>query len=111
MLPSMWLKSVINPIPKGFNKDPFVPLNYRGISLLSCVVKVFSGIINKRIVNYCESNNIYEDEQNGFRCKSSCEEDIYSLTSIIRNKLSQNQSTYCCFIDKQKAFDWVERDL
>ncbi len=27
MLPSMWLKSVINPIPKGSNKDPFVPLN------------------------------------------------------------------------------------
>ncbi len=42
MLPSMWLKSVINPIPKGFNKDPFVSLNYKGISLLSCVwVKYF----------------------------------------------------------------------
>ncbi len=34
MLPTMWLKSVINPIPKGSNKDIFVPLNYRGISLL-----------------------------------------------------------------------------
>ncbi len=62
MLSSMWLKSVINPILKGSNKDQFVPLNYRGISLLSCVGKVFSGIINKRIINNCESNNIYQDE-------------------------------------------------
>ncbi len=53
-------KSVINPIPKRSNKDPFVPLSYRGISLMSCVGKVFSGINNKRIVNYCESYNIYE---------------------------------------------------
>ncbi len=49
MLSSMWLKSVINPIPKGSNKDPFVPLNYRGIRLSSCVSKVFCGFINKKI--------------------------------------------------------------
>ncbi len=79
MLPLVWLKSVIIPIPKGSNKDPFEPLNYRGISLFSCMGKVFSGIINKIIVNYCESNNIYEDEQNGFRRKRSCEEHIYTL--------------------------------
>ncbi len=51
--PSVWLKAVINPIRKGANKDPLVPLNYRGISLLSCVGKVFSGIINYCAVNYC----------------------------------------------------------
>ncbi len=41
ILPSIWLKSVINPIPKDLNKDPYIPLNYRGISLLSYVGKVF----------------------------------------------------------------------
>ncbi len=51
MLWGFIFKSVINPIPKGSNKDLFVQLNYRGIRLLSCVGKVFSGIINKRIVN------------------------------------------------------------
>ncbi len=28
LLPSVLLKAVINPIPKGANKDPLVPLNY-----------------------------------------------------------------------------------
>ncbi len=73
--------------------------------------RFFSDIINHRIVDYCENNNYYEDEQNGFRCKRSCEDHIYTLTSIIRNRLSHNQSTYCCFIDMQKSFDWVDRDL
>ncbi len=26
ILPLVWLKSVINPIPKGSNKDPYIPL-------------------------------------------------------------------------------------
>ena len=39
IVPSLWLKSVINPIPKGAGKDPYIPLNYRGISLLSCIGK------------------------------------------------------------------------
>ncbi len=63
ILPTVWLKAIITPIPKSSSKDPYVPLNYRGISLLSCVGKVFSGIINVRVVNYCEENGIYEDEQ------------------------------------------------
>ncbi len=42
ILPSVWLKSVINPIPKGSNKDPYIPFNYTGISLLSCIGKVLS---------------------------------------------------------------------
>ncbi len=41
ILLSLWLKSVINPIPKGSNKDPYIPLNYRGMSLLSCVKSFF----------------------------------------------------------------------
>ncbi len=86
-LPSVWPKSVLNPIPKGLNKDPYIPLNYRGICLLSCVGKVFSGIINHHIVDYCESNNIHEEEQNGFSCNRSCEDHIYTLTSIIRNRV------------------------
>ncbi len=63
VLPSVWLKAIITPVPKSSSKDPYVPLNYRGISLLSCVGKAFSGIINKHVVNYCEDNNVYEDEQ------------------------------------------------
>ncbi len=111
ILPSVWLKSIITPVPKSASKDPYVPLNYRGISLLSCVSKLFSSIINQRIQNYMENNNLFVDEQNGFRRNRSCQDHVFTLNSIIRNQLLQGKSTYCCFIDMQKAFDWVNRDL
>ena len=36
MVPEVWKKSIIIPVPKSSQKDPHMPLNYRGISLLSC---------------------------------------------------------------------------
>ena len=83
----MWQKSIIKPIPKGSGKDPYVPLNYRGISLISCVSKVYSSLLNKRIVNFCNIRGIFPDEQNGFRSGRSCEDHIFSLSSIIKNRI------------------------
>ncbi len=53
-----------------------MPLNYRGISLLLCVCKVFSGIINRRIGKYFEWLDLFVDEQNGFRKNRSCKDSI-----------------------------------
>ena len=111
LTPTIWLKAMINPIPKGSKKDPYTPINYRGISLLSCVAKVYTGILNDRITSYCEMMDIYVDEQNGFRKGRSCEDHIYSLTSIIKNRMTSKDSTFAAFIDLEKAFDWVDRDL
>ncbi len=111
LLPSVWLKAVFKPVPKSSSKDPYILLNYRGITLLSCVSKVFTGIINNHIVCYCEENNVYEDEQNGFRKTRSCEDHIFTLTSILRNRMTEAKYTFCAFIDMQKAFDWVDWDL
>ena len=111
MVPSVWLKAIIKPIPKGADKDPYIPLNYRGISLTSCLSKAYSSLLNNRIVSYCNELNLFADEQNGFRQKRSCEDHIFSLTSIIRNRLNAKKHTFCAFVDLEKAFDWVQRDL
>ncbi len=70
-----------------------------------------TGIINNCIVCYCEDNNVHEDEQNGFRKKRSCEDHIFTLTYILRNRMAEAKDTFCAFIDMQKTFDWVDRDL
>ncbi len=111
MIPSLWLRSIVNPIPKGGKKDPYLPLNYRGISLLSCVYKVYTSILNHRIINYCEMLDIFVDEQNGFRRGRSCEDHIFSLTSVINNRLDEHKDTFAAFIDLEKAFDWIDRDM
>jgi len=111
LLPSLWQQALIKPIPKGADKDPYLPLNYRGISLLSCVAKTYSGILNNRLVTYMEEHDMFPEEQNGFRKGRSCQDHIFSLTSLIKNRLSLNQDTFCAFVDLEKAFDWINRDL
>ena len=108
-VPSLWSKSIIKPIPKNTQNDPRVPLNYRGISLIPTMCKLYTNILNKRIIEYLDINNLTEDEQNGFWKDRSCEDHIYSLTSIIRNRKNMGLDTFTCFVDMAKAFDRVDR--
>ena len=111
MIPSMWQKAIIVPIPKSSLKDPHVPLNYRGISLLSCIYKIYTNLINNRLVKYCENSCSIVDEQNGFRSGRSCTDHLFALTSIVKNRINQNMSTFAAFVDFKKAFDFVDRRL
>ena len=109
-VPEAWLKSVIKPIPKC-SKQSTNPSEYRGISLQSFVAKTFCRILNTRLREYLECNNILSDEQNGFRPDRCCQDHILTLTSIIQNRLLEKKDTFACFIDFRKAFDCVDRDL
>ncbi|KAL7374830.1 hypothetical protein ABVT39_007749 [Epinephelus coioides] len=108
--PSMWDKAIIIPIPKSVTADPRVPLNYRDISLLSTVYKLYSGVLNKRLTDYLEFNNGLVDEQNGFRKERACIDHIF-ISSVIRARLEEGKNTFVCFVDFKKAFDWIHRDL
>ena len=111
LMPTVWTLSIIKPISKSSTRDPHVPLNYRGISLLSCISNILSGILNNRLCEYYNTHNIIVDEQNGFRKGRSCEEHVFTLTNIIKNRLSNGRSTFIAFVDLEKAFDWVDRTL
>ena len=101
----------ITPVPKSAMKDPHVPINNHGISLLSCVGKMYSSFLSNRMLSYCELCNIIVDEQNGFRKNRSCNDHIFSLSSIIRNRLNNGEPTFAVFLDGEKTFDKVDRNL
>ncbi len=111
LLPQCWGQAVIKPIPKSKSNDPRIPLNYRGINLLSCIYKTYSTVMNKRLLSYLENNNLLCDEQNGFRSDRSCLEHIYTLYTIIRNRKNESQDTYVAFIDFTKCFDLIDRNM
>ena len=109
LIPEVWRTSIINPIPKtsGFVNDL---LKYRGLALQSCIYKTFSSILNKRITDHLESHIV--DEQNGFRGGCSCQHQVFALQTLIRNECQiKRKSLYAIFVDFQKAFDYVDRDL
>ena len=88
-----------------------IPLNHRAISLISTVAKLFSDIINNRIVYYMEANDLFAEEQNGFRKMRSCLHHLFVLTTIIRNRKKDNLPTFACYIDFTRAFDGINRTL
>ena len=65
------------------------PLNYRGVSLISCVAKTCSRLLNNRIVYYCNELELFADKQNGFRPGRSCDDHIFSLSNIIKGKVNK----------------------
>ncbi len=111
LIPSIWRKSIVHPIPKDRKNDKRIPLNYRGISLICNICKLYSSILNKRMLEYLDTMGLLVDEQNGFRPRRSCQEQIFTLTSILRNNLNQNKEIFCTFIDFKKAFDSIDREL
>ena len=109
-VPGMWLQALINPIPKSSSCDPRIPLNYRGISLLSTIRKIYTSVLNTRLSSFVEEENLVVNEQNGFRQNRSCIY-IFVLHNIPRIRNLIKVQTFCAFIDFQKAFDYVDREF
>ncbi|VDI27517.1 palmitoyltransferase ZDHHC13/17 [Mytilus galloprovincialis] len=100
-------ESTNRPIPKGSAIDPRIPLNYKGISLLSVIAKCYSSTLNNRVQQFLEDNGLIVDEQGGFRRDRSCEDHVFSLNCLILGR----KSTFDTFEDLKKAFDYVDRNL
>ena len=98
LAPTDWMLSDIKPIPKK-DKDSRDPLNNRCITIMCCIAKMFSKLLNKRLQSYLESNHILANEQNGFRANRSCMDHIFALCTILRNRKIMGQDTFIAFID------------
>ena len=96
---------------KGGDKDPRNPLDHRPICIMSCIAKIYSCVLNVRLQNHLESNNLLSDTQNGFRAGRSCIDHIFSLVTILRNRKLQGKETFLCFVDFRRAFDSVNHNL
>ena len=99
IFPSMWKIGVINPVPKTNMQDDKDPSSYRGITLAVSSYKLFCSIINNRLMEWEENENILMDEQNGFRKGRNCIDHIGSLVEVIDTRLKCKQNTYAAFID------------
>jgi len=107
--PRRWLESVIVPIHKKGNK--LDPDNYRGISLLPILSKIFSSILTRRLCVWLEDEGKICTEQAGFRTDHSTIDHIFTLYAIVtKHVYGQGRGKlYVAFVDYRKAFDSVDR--
>ena len=103
-----WDTSAINPIHKKGSK--LDPENYRGISLLSCLGKFFSAILNQRLSKFTIENGILSQEQLGFIPGNRTSDALLILHNLINDYcVNRKKYIYACFVDFKRAFDSIPR--
>ena len=79
--------------------------NYRGISLLSVVGKIYAGILVDRVH---KTEGLINDEQGGFRAGRWCRLDLHPKEKRCRKK--KKCRVYMGFMDLEKVYDRVNRE-
>lgn len=109
-VPHDWTLGMIIPIYK--NKGAVDDCtNYRGITLLSCLGKLFTNILNDRLTYFSDSTNLIHENQAGFRASYSTMDHCLLLKLLIDYYMASKKKLFCAFIDYQKAFDKIEHCL
>ena len=100
---------IITPLHKEGPKED--PDNYRGICISSALTKLLGTMMNIRLTEFLEENQVLSKEQIGFILKNRCPDHIFTLRAVV-NKYVDDQKgrVYACFIDFRKAFDTVWHD-
>lgn len=104
--PDEWKHARVIPIPKS-GKDLSRATNYRPISLLNSLSKIFEKIIVKRINAHLSANDILPDEQFGFRQCHSTNHQLLRVFKFIKHSFVLKESTGMLTFDVEKAFDSV----
>ena len=104
-VPTIWKQANITPIYK--KDDPSDVTNYRPISLLSTIGKVFEKIIHKHVFNFFRENNILTRLQSGFVPGDSTVNQLVDIYNTFCKAMDEGKEVRAIFCDVSKAFDRV----
>ena len=99
-------------MPVHNKRDIQIVYNYRPVSLLPILGKIFERVNFNSIFEYLEENNLLCPNQSGFRPSDSCE---YQLLSILHKTYkyfdcNPPKDVRGIFLDLSRAFDRVWHD-
>ena len=104
--PDCWKVSSVVPVFKNVGERSTAK-NYRPISLLSVVSKVFEKLVNDRIVDHLEKCGLFSDFQYGFRSSRSTADLLTVVSDRIARAFNRSGATRAAALDISKAFDRV----
>jgi hypothetical protein len=100
---------IIHALYKGGDCSQFD--NYRGITVGPVLAKVFTMILESRISQWAETNDLHAKGQAGFRKDFRTTDNLFILRTLTEQARFQKKKLYTCFVDLKKTFDTVLRDL
>ena len=107
--PSQLKIAKVLPIFKGGDKSD--PSNYRPISILPTVSKIFEKHINKHLMAYLNKYRLIHEHQSGFRQRHSCQTALVKLIDEWIKCIDKGEMIGARFIDFRKAFDLVDHNI
>ena len=87
--------------------DDFNFENYRPISLLPIISKIFERVVHDQLYNYFEENKLFYKHQYGFRKKHSTELAALELIDRAMKDMDEKNDPFAIFLDLSKAFDTI----
>ena len=100
-----WKHAELVPIPK--KGDLKHCDNWRGISLLDVVGKVFARVVQERLQIIAEKS--LPESQCGFQKGRGCTDMIFTARQLVEKCIEHNDSLFILFVDLKKAYDTVPR--
>lgn len=104
--PAKWKHSKLLTIPKP-GKDHTQPSNYRPISLLPTISKLFEKLLHNRIQDHVAEHKILPDAQFGFRRRHATTHQLMRVVEKITEGYNKHRGTGIVFLDVAQAFDRV----
>ena len=109
IFPDSFKISKITPLFK--KGDVSMLSNYRPISLLPTISKIFERILYNQLYDYFNSNNLLAEEQYGFRTNHSTEYAAVKLVDSVSKEMELGNTPTALYIDLSKAFDTLSFDI
>ena len=107
--PSEWKQARVVPLHKKGSRN--LLNNYRPISILPALSKVFERILYEQLYDYFVGNNLLSHHQYGFRQFHSTASVLLDSTNEWFVNMDRGFFNIAVFLDLQKAFDTIDHDI
>ena len=109
VFPENWKTARVNPIFKSGEKNN--RSNYRPISVLPFLARLFEKLIYNQLYDYLDKNKLLYSGQSGYRALHSTVTCLLSGTNDWHINIERGKFTGNIFIDLKKAFDTVDHAI